>query len=167
LSAAFLAASLAGQTDDSAAEIGAALPPDWPGGSPPILEIRLAGLAADPYARPWLLRAMIVRTPERRLVGHVAYHGPPDSDRTVEVGYTVKPAYRRRGYASEAVAALLRWAVTEHAVVRRRASVSPGNLASLGVIGKLEFVHTGVQWDDIDGKELVFHLDLRDPPGPD
>ena len=47
---------------------------------------------------------------------------------------------------------------------RFRASVSPGNVASLAVIGRLGFRQTGVQIDDIDGEELVFQLDGWPPP---
>ena len=42
---------------------------------------------------------------------------------------------------------------------RFRASVSPGNVASLAVIGRLGFRQTGVQIDDVDGEELVFDLE--------
>jgi len=36
--------------------------------------------------------------------------------------------------------------------------VAPNNEPSLGLIRKLGFVQTGVQWDEIDGQELVFEL---------
>ena len=62
------------------------------------------------------------------------------------------------GVASEVVRALFDWAHAQ-GVDRFRASVSPGNVASLAVIGRLGFRQTGVQIDDIDGEELVFQLD--------
>ena len=54
----------------------------------------------------------------------------------------------------------------EHGVDRFRASVSPGNVASLAIITGLGFRQTGVQIDDIDGEELVFELDGWPPETP-
>ena len=68
-------------------------------------------------------------------------------------------AHRRRGLASEAVAAMFDWARREHGVHRFRASVAPDNAASQAVIARFGFRQTGVQWDDLDGEELVFDLD--------
>ena len=38
------------------------------------------------------------------------------------------------------------------------ASVSPENVASLALVGKLGFVRVGRQWDADDGQELVLEL---------
>jgi RimJ/RimL family protein N-acetyltransferase len=40
-------------------------------------------------------------------------------------------------------------------------SISPDNAASLALAGKLGFVRTGEQMDDIDGLEYVFGLTLE------
>jgi RimJ/RimL family protein N-acetyltransferase len=40
------------------------------------------------------------------------------------------------------------------------AAVSPNNLASIGVVRKLGFEHTGVQGNDVDSEEYVFELSL-------
>jgi RimJ/RimL family protein N-acetyltransferase len=93
-------------------------------------------------------------------VGHIGFHGPPDAGGRVEVGYTVLPERRRQGLATEACLALFAWARDEHGVARFRASVSPDNEPSLAVVQKLGFRQTGRQWDDVDGEELVFELDL-------
>ena len=39
-----------------------------------------------------------------------------------------------------------------------RATVSPENTASLGLIAQLPFVEVGEQWDDEDGLETTFEL---------
>lgn len=92
-------------------------------------------------------------------MGTAGFHAPPDADGRVEVGYRVQPAYRRRGVASEVVRALFDWAAREHGVTRFRASVAPGNVPSLAIIGRLGFREVGRQTDDIDGEEIVFELD--------
>jgi ribosomal-protein-alanine N-acetyltransferase len=74
----------------------------------------------------------------------------------VEVGYTVDPGHRRRGYATAILTALLERAAAEPAVRVVRASISPDNVASLATIAKFGFTRVGEQWDEEDGLELLF-----------
>jgi [ribosomal protein S5]-alanine N-acetyltransferase len=142
------------------AEIGAIVPSDLPDTLDNFLQFRIADLAVDPDAQPWLGRAVVQTEPDgtRRIIGSCGFHAPPDLDGRVEVGYRVEPPYRRQRVASEIVRALFDWA-HDQGVDHFQASVSPGNVASLAVIGGLGFHQTGVQMDDIDGEELVFQLD--------
>lgn len=136
------------------------LPPEWPDErADDLLRMRLDDMAVDPMARPWLARVMTLD--DGRVIGHIGFHGRPDDRGRAEVGYTVFEAFRRRGYALEAVRALLAWAESEHGVHRFVASVSPDNGASLALVGKLGFERTGEQWDERDGLEWVFELDTR------
>lgn len=158
---AFIAALLGG--DRSRATF--AVPDDWPGEEDGFLRLRLDQMRSDATAQQWLLRAMVVREPQRRMVGHVGFHGPPGVNGkrdpgALEIGFTVFPEFRGRGYATEAARALIGWAARERGVRRFIASVRPGNAPSLRVVAKLGFVQTGRQWDDIDGEELVFELAL-------
>ena len=147
------------------AEIGAIVPDDLPDTLDNFLQFRIADLSIDPDAQPWLGRAIVATEADgtRRIVGSCGFHAPPDAEGRVEVGYRVEPPYRRQRVASEVVRALFDWAHAQ-GVDRFRASVSPGNVASLAVIGRLGFRQTGVQIDDIDGEELVFQLDGWPPP---
>ena len=65
-----------------------------------------------------------------------------------------------QGYAIEAVKAAFGWATREHGVRRFRASVAPDNERSLNLIGKLGFARTGEQWDERDGLEWVYELEV-------
>jgi RimJ/RimL family protein N-acetyltransferase len=161
MSPAFLQASLDGRLDEAAILLGAILPADWPGDSERTVRWRIDDLAANPAAQPWLLRAMVLREPERRMIGNVGFHDPPGPEGKAEVGYGVWPEYRRRGYALEAVEALFAWASREHGIQRFVASVGPWNEPSLGLVRKMGFVQTGVQMDEYDGEEWVFELDRR------
>ena len=166
MSPAFLRASLDGRLDEAARLLGAALPSDWPGDRERTVRWRLEDLAANPSAQPWLLRAIVLRETERRMIGHTGFHDAPGPEGRVEVGYSVWPEYRRRGYALEAVEALFAWAGREHGIRRFVASVGLWNEPSLGLVRQLGFVQTGVQLDEYDGEELVFELDRRaSPPG--
>jgi ribosomal-protein-alanine N-acetyltransferase len=166
MSPAFLQASLDRHLAEAERILGAALPPDWPGDRERTVRWRLDEMTANPSAQPWLLRAIVLREPERRLIGHIGFHEPPWPDHRVEVGYSVRPEYWRRGFALEAVEALFAWATAEHGIQRFVASVGPWNEASLGLVRKLGFVQTGVRMDDEDGEELVFELDRRQGPAP-
>jgi [ribosomal protein S5]-alanine N-acetyltransferase len=89
----------------------------------------------------------------------IGFHGPVDKDGTLEIGYEVFPAYRRQGYAREAVVAMFRWAQGDTAVLRFRASVSPENEPSRNLVAGLGFVEVDSQWDEEDGEETVFERD--------
>jgi RimJ/RimL family protein N-acetyltransferase len=120
-----------------------------------LYRVRLKQIAEDPESAEWVVRAA-VSEPDGAVVGHAGFHGPPDEDGMVEVGYTVDPAYRRRGYARAMVGELLRWAAEDDRVRVVRASISPDNAASLATIAGFGFVKVGEQWDDEDGLETLF-----------
>jgi len=163
MSIAFMRALVAGDLDAASSEIGAIIPDDFTEDLDHFLQFRLGQLEEDPGIRPWLGRVMVVdEDGGARAVGSIGFHGPPDADGRVEIGYRVEDAYRRRGLASEAVAAMFEWARLEHGIHRFRASTTPDNIASQGVIARFGFRQTGVQWDDVDGEELVFEMDDPD-----
>ena len=138
-------------------EIGAEVPPWLPEQLEHFVQYRLATLRVDPSARPWLGRALIVTEEDgtRRVIGTAGFHSPPDTEGRVEIGYRIDPAYRRQGYAIEAVRGLFDWAAAK-GVHRFVASISPDNDPSLALAAKLGFRKVGEQMDEIDGLELVF-----------
>jgi len=124
------------------------------------LQRRLDQMTIDSTVQPWLLRGMVLREDAARpMVGYLNFHAPPGPERWVEIGYTVLPKYRRRGYAHEAVEALFEWATREHGIHTFRASISPVNVPSLGLARKLGFREIGRRWDDEDGEEIVCELE--------
>jgi RimJ/RimL family protein N-acetyltransferase len=156
----FMEALAAHDLDGASHEIGAALPAGMSEDLEHFLEYRSAQLRDDPSAQPWLGRVIILdHGGGRRAIGSIGFHGPPDDDGRVEVGYRVEPEYRRQGVATEVVRALISWAIREHGVTRFRAATAPDNLASQAVLARFGFHRTGSQMDDLDGLELVFELD--------
>jgi RimJ/RimL family protein N-acetyltransferase len=159
MSASFIEALLRGHHSRAAEIMGVDMPPEWPGDLTHMLRLRLDQIRTDPSELQWLARAMVLREDGRTVVGNLGFHGKPDRRRMVEVGYTVRSQFRRRGFAEEAVRALFDWANRAHGITLFRASVSPINEPSLSLVRKLGFVQTGEQWDEIDGRELVFELE--------
>jgi len=159
MSPAFIEALLAGRPAEAEA-IGGFRPPEgWPDPHDErFLRLRLRQMAEDPTVQPWLMRAMVPRNGERGMLGHIGFHGRPDGRGAAELGYTVLPPYRRRGYALEAALGLMDWARREHGVRLFRLSIAPDNAPSLAMAAKMGFRLAGEQMDEEDGLELVFEL---------
>ena len=79
---------------------------------------------------------MMVHREERTLVGDLGFKGRPDDEGTVEIGYSVLPAYRRQGFAWEAVRALVKWGLAQQEVRRIVAECSADNGPSIRVLEK-------------------------------
>jgi len=143
-------------------QLGASLSAEWLEAVRWLAGLRAKQLRERPQDRPWLLRPIIRREPglPREAIGYLNFHAAPDRHGMAEVGYTLMPAARGKGYAIEAVRAAFDWATRVHGVRRFRASVAPDNERSLNLIGKLGFVQIGEQWDERDGLELVFELEV-------
>ncbi len=132
---------------------------------PPIVRIgrrRRAQIAADPASAAWV-NGVIWCERQQVAVGHAGYRGPPDPSGMVEIGYTVDPAYRRRGYARAALEALLQRATREPQVRTARVSIRPDNVASYQLASRHGFVKVGEQWDEQDGLEIVYEVDVQRP----
>lgn len=124
----------------------------------PFLRFRRDQLEKDPARYPWSLRAIVLRS-EGRMVGFVNFHGAPGVNDVgaadaLELGWSVFPPDRRRGYATETAAALMEWATRVHGVRRFISATTPDNVASLRVHEKLGFAPTG---QIVDG-EIIFEL---------
>jgi RimJ/RimL family protein N-acetyltransferase len=156
----FMEALIAHDIERASEEIGAVVPPDMPDDLEHFLMYRTGQMREDPSVQQWIGRAIVLDDADgRRVIGSLGFHGPPDDDGRVEVGYRVEPAHRRQGVAREVVRALFDWANTEHGISRFRAATEPGNLASQAVLARLGFRQAGMQMDEVDGPELVFELD--------
>lgn len=158
-----LAALLEGRRAEAEAALDASIPDDWPDERDArILRLRLEQMRDDPGAQPWLVRGLVLDE-TAHMVGHAGFHGPPGTNGAgvpdaVEIGYTIFDRFRRSGYATEAVRALIAWA-REQGITTIIASIAPDNEASLAIVRRLGFVPAGEQRDEEEGLELVFRLD--------
>ncbi|MGC0419494.1 GNAT family N-acetyltransferase [Embleya sp. AB8] len=118
---------------------------------------RFDQVTADPESAPWVARAA-VSEPDGAVVGYAGFHGPPDEVGMVEIGYTVVPEARRRGYARAMLRALLERAADELDVAIVRVTISPDNAASLATIRGFDFVEVGEQIDEEDGLEIIYEV---------
>ncbi|MCC6453464.1 MAG: GNAT family N-acetyltransferase [Caldilineaceae bacterium] len=167
MTAAFLSASLAGDIAKAEKLLGRTLPPEWLHDEG-LMRIRLGQLRFKPMLQPWLLRAVILRA-TGGMIGHIGFHTAPGAAYLqtiapggVEMGYTIFPAFRRQGYATEAVAALMRWAMQEQNVQRFVLSISPGNNPSLRIANHFGFRKVGSHMDEEAGLEDIFVLERNE-----
>ncbi|MBA3779784.1 MAG: GNAT family N-acetyltransferase [Chloroflexi bacterium] len=160
LDRAALAAVVEGDPGAAERQTGAVISVEWIEASRRLCALRLEQMQRDPAQGPWLLRAVVHRT-AGAAIGHVGFHGALGvnglrADDAVELGYSILPAYRGQGFATEAAAGLMDWAVEECGVRRFLASVGPANTGSIRVLEKLSFVEVARVWDDEDGEEIVY-----------
>jgi len=164
----FIDALLSGQRADAQELAGLKLPDGWPDAHDSrFLSFRLRQMRERPEIQEWFVYAVVQPDGERQMIGHAGFHGPPGvnavkASDAVEVGYAVFEPYRRRGYATEVVGALIDWAAREHGIRRFIASISPDNEPSLALVRRLGFRHIGQHWDEEDGEELEFELRVTD-----
>jgi RimJ/RimL family protein N-acetyltransferase len=136
------------QTPDEVLALVEALPPaDRAEVSPDWLARVLVTAAGD----PWSLSFTAVERASGSAIGGCGFKGPPDADGVVEVTYGTNPAYRRRGYATEAAGALTGFAFASGRVLLVRAHTRPDNKASARVLEKCGFKRVGQVMDPEDG----------------
>ncbi len=159
LSPAFIEALLAGQCAGADTEAGLILADGWPDEHDSrFLRRRLEQMRQDPESQQWLARAIVLRGPERLMIGHVGFHGLAETVGRAEMGYTVMPKFRRQGYAVEAAEGMMEWARREHGIKRFFVAIGPDNRPSLAMAAKMGFTKIGEQMDEEDGLEFVFEL---------
>jgi len=87
------------------------------------------------------------------VVGDIGFLGVPGADGSVEIGYSVIPDRRGRGYATEAARTLVDWALRQPDVTTVVAGCDNDNVPSIRTLERLGFVRTGeadgqVRWRD-------------------
>lgn len=91
-----------------------------------------------PVLHPWYTYWLVVVAGEPFGAGLAGFKGAPGPDGTVEIGYGIDPAYRNRGYTTEAARALITWAFQNPDC---RAVIAPGtpkdNIASNRVLARV------------------------------
>lgn len=91
----------------------------------------------DPDDTRWIW--MLIDPAAARVIGDIGFHSPVHARSTTEaeIGWSVIPAARGKGYTPEAVAALLASTFARTRVQRIIAQIEPANTASLRVAAKL------------------------------
>lgn len=94
-----------------------------------------AGVPPEPYGM-----YQIIENETGQVVGDIGFHGPPNEDGDAEVGYGIVTSRRNRGYAKEALDALVEWAREDGRAKALVARTEGFNEASWGVLEGCGFV---------------------------
>ena len=141
-----LARAEIGDRAEFARLLEAAVPDHWPPESAAdALPLFLSWLEAAPDRIGWFGWYALARVGDAdrpALVGGGGFLGPPQG-RTVQIGYSVLPEFQRRGYATEMVAGLVRWALARSGVDSIAAETEWANPASVRVLEKVGFTPVG------------------------
>jgi [ribosomal protein S5]-alanine N-acetyltransferase len=134
--------------------LGASVPSNWPPDDlADALPMFLGWVEAAPDRAGWFgwyaLAAGDGSVP-LVLVASGGFKGPPQ-DGAPEIGYSVLPQFRGRGYATEMVIGLVRWALKQPGILRVVAQTARANAASVRVLTKAGFVPgtPGTDTDDV------------------
>lgn len=111
----------------------------------------LAQLRASSTPDPWLHGYAVVDRESRSVVGNIGFKGPPNDEGVVEIGYGIVPGFQGRGYATEAVEAVVACVSSDSRITRVLAHTLPTPNASTRVLTKCGFEHTGEIEDPEDG----------------
>jgi len=134
------AAALQEDREGASRTLGAALPDAWP--QPDLLDVLPLQAAAPAENERFGVWVMIERD-SRSVVGDIGFIGPPDENGSVEVGYSVVPGRRRRGYATEAARAIVEWALRQPGVQVVVAGCDSDNAPSIRTLERVGFRRTG------------------------
>ncbi len=108
----------------------------------PIVSRAISDIRRRPHHARWHCQWAAVLKEERRIIGSLAFKGPPNRENEVEIGYGFDSFYHNRGLATEAVREMVRWALCEDGVEAVIAETANMNVASMRVLQKVGFVIT-------------------------
>jgi RimJ/RimL family protein N-acetyltransferase len=111
----------------------------------------LAQLRASSAPDPWTHGFAVVHRERNAVIGTVGFKGPPDEAGIVEIAYGIVPGFQAQGYATEAAAAGVAFALADGRVRVVRAHTLPINNASTRVLAKCGFARIGEVEDPEDG----------------
>ena len=123
--------------------LSARVPASWPH---ELVADNLEGFArrieADPALEGWLPWYWVTRD-DRTLIGNGGFGAVPAADGSGKIGYALVAEYEGRGFATEAVAAILEWAFSHPGLTRVVADTYPELQRSIRVLHKNGFRYAG------------------------
>lgn len=130
--------------------LGAIVPKAWP---PEYWDQSAIGylharIHRHPHFRGWCRYVTLKQAPGPPvLIGGCGCTEPPEALEEVEIGYSILKEFRRHGYVTEAINALVPWIFTYSPVHSVCAQTYPHLAASIGVLRKCGFVLDGTGKD--------------------
>jgi RimJ/RimL family protein N-acetyltransferase len=129
--------------------VGAELPWTWPSRAlvDQAFPASLEAVRADPDTRLWGDRLMVTREAPARVVGSIIFHGRPGADGVADVAFGVEDASQGQGYATEALAACIEWALAQAECKIVRATTTDWHKASKKLLERVGMRVAGERMD--------------------
>ena len=129
-------------------------PPPYMAEALPVVRDRLRLRPGEAAWWNWL----VVDRASGEAIGSVAFGGPVNQDGAVLVGYAMYADYEGQGYATEAVKALVAWAVGQPGVREVRALAPVWNTPALRVAENVGMRPVASEEDDDVGEVLLYAI---------
>lgn len=81
----------------------------------------------------------IISKVENKMVGDLCFKGEPNKAGEIEIGYGIYPQFQNKGYMTEAIGAMIKWASAQPKVKTILAETSPNNFASIKALERNNF----------------------------
>lgn len=117
----------------------------------------LANVEKHKEAYLWFTNWELVHKEINTSIGGFGFNGLPDESGIIEIAYVIDEKYQNKGYMTEAIRAISKWAFENSDAEIIRALTPKDNYAAQKVLFKNNFVRIS---EDI--KTITWHLDRRD-----
>ncbi len=105
-----------------------------------VMETSLKDGMKDEENYLWYTNWQIVLKEENRSIGSVGFKGCCNENGEVEIGYGIQPEYQRKGYMTEALKEMVKWAFEQLQITSVIAETEKTNIASYRVLEKIGMV---------------------------
>jgi ribosomal-protein-alanine N-acetyltransferase len=118
-------------------------------------------LKANPEALGWWTY-LFIHTNDQALIGNGGFAGSPDASGVVEIGYSIAPAYRNRGLATETAQALVDYALSQSQINMVDAHTLCESNQSTRVLEKIGMKKIGTAHDPDEGEVWHWRVSRQD-----
>ena len=130
----------------------------WPV-SPEALQFFLDMIKSNSDNIDWL-NYIVILEKDSVVIGDVGFLGPPNAIGTIEIGYSIIPGYRRKGYATEMVNCIINWAFSNKDVKKIIANTTNDNMASIKILKSNGFKFV---CDNGTKEDLMCQWEMKNP----
>jgi len=85
----------------------------------------------------------VISKDENKMVGALCFVGEPNEEGEVEIGYGTYEEFRKRGFMTEAVGGMIKWAEKQPNIRSIIASTEKSNIDSFSVLERNNFIKSG------------------------
>ena len=116
--------------------LGIHVPDSWPGPDmTEALPFFIEAMEKDSVGRVW--DGIIIHKADQVAIGGIGFHGGPNEEGMVEIGYSIIPEYQGHGYATEIAHRFIDWAFQTQGVKVITAECLDDNIGSIRVLEKV------------------------------